>query len=142
MDRSGWETEKKSWSEERSRADAEGPPFGDILERFGREEQRVGEERSVSLGGWKPLSEGWTKTPDIWTNEVAICGNLAMLTIVFHFQVESPVITIDNYKRYLDNGIGGGGLHQKKKNFEKVVKGSIRVTGDHNSPAHLIINRP
>jgi len=126
IDRAGWETEKRSWSEERRRADAEGPPFGDILERSGREEQKeVEEERSVSLGGWKPLSEGWTKTPDIWTNEV-----------------ESPVITIDNYKRYLDNGIGGGGLHQKKKNFEKVVKGSIRVTGDHNSPAHLIINRP
>ena len=94
MDRSGWETEKKSWSEERRRA--EGPPFGDILERSGREEQRVREERrkadaevgdilerfgrekqkeveeerSVSLGGWKPLSEGWATTPDIWTNEV------------------------------------------------------------------------
>jgi len=128
IDRAGWENEKKSWSEGERRLDAEGGPFGDILERFGREEQKEveKEERSVSLGGWKPLSEpGWATTPDIWTNEV-----------------ESPVITIDNYKRYLDNGIGGGRLHEQKKNFEKVVKGSIRVAGDHNSPAHLIINRP
>merc|ERR1712110_457399 len=115
IDRAGWETEKKSWLEER-RADPGGPPFGDILERFGRGKE-VKEEKSVSLGGWKPLSEGWATTPDICTNEV-----------------ESPVITIDNYKRYLDNGIGDGRLHEKKKNFEKVVKGSIRVAGNHNSP--------
>ena len=146
MDRSGWETEKKSWLEERSGADAEGPPYGDIFERFGKSKEQKGwEERSVgSLGGWKPLSQtGWTTTPDIWTNEVANCDNLAMLTFVSRFQVESPVITIDNYKRYLDNGIGGRGLHEKKKNFEKVVKGRIRVAAaDQNSPPHLIINRP
>jgi len=134
IDRAGWETEKKSWSEGGRRADeAEGPPFGEILERFGRK-QRVKEERRIGRGGngWKPLSENsWSTTPNIWTNEV-----------------ESPVITIDNYKSYLNDGIGGGGGGQFqdkkrfKKNFEKVVKGSIRVSADHNSPSHLIIDRP
>ena len=66
---------------------------------------------------------------------------------VSQFQVESPVITIDNYKSYLNDGIGGGGgqfqdKKRFKKNFEKVVKGSIRVSADHNSPSHLIIDRP
>ena len=69
IDRAGWETEKRSWSEGRRRA--EGPPFGDILERSGREKQKgVKEGRSVGLGGWKPLSESWATTPDVWTNEV------------------------------------------------------------------------
>ena len=56
------------------------------------------------------------------------------------------MITIDNYKSYLNNGIGAGRPHDEKKrfkkNFEKVVKGSIRVSADDNSPPHLIINRP
>ena len=55
------------------------------------------------------------------------------------------MITIDNFDKYLDHGIGGGLMPDKKrfkKNFEKVVRGSIRVSGDHNSPSHLIINRP
>jgi len=114
--RAGWEAEKKSWFE----ADAESPPFGDILqERFGRPEV---EKRSGNLGGWKPLSEDWwATTPDIWTNEVE----------------SPPVITIDNYKKFLNIGIGNV---NQKKNFEKVVRGSIKVSGD--SPSHLIINRP
>ena len=67
-------SEKNSWSEGR-RAGAEGPPFGDILERFGRR-QRVEEEERSGRGGWKPLSEdSWSTTPDIWTNEVVNCGH-------------------------------------------------------------------
>ena len=75
IDRAGWESEKDSWSEGR-RAEAEGPPFGDVLERFGRRKQRVDEEERSGRGGWKPLSEAssWSTTPDIWTNEVANCG--------------------------------------------------------------------
>ena len=75
-EREEWENEKTSWTEgRRGDADVDKPPFGDILERFGRR-QRVKEERSGRLrGGWKPVSEGWSTTPPIWTNEVDNCDH-------------------------------------------------------------------
>ena len=73
---------------------------------------------------------------------IAMINNCILkLKRVSRFQVDRPVITIDNYKSYLDNGIEGGRLHDKK-NFEKVVRGRIRVSADDNPPPHLIINRP
>jgi len=128
-----WEREKNSWTFGGSGTGGEGPPFGDILESLGERKLRGvdhhQEQERGGRGGWKPVSdEGpWSTTPEIWTNEV-----------------ETPVITINNYKKYLGPGIGGHHYNKKsfQKSFEKVLTGSIQVSGgDHSSP-HLIINRP